>query len=96
MITLTIEIDDEMQKALEWEIADLQGWATERVMEKAKSCANEIIQKALEDNTHTILSEADKLDLQTYLNNQGYILNPIINLPENIKREIIKRAVLPN
>ena len=90
--TLTIPIDDEIQKALEWDIVDLDMWANNAIFNKARQCADEICRQALEDKTHTILSLADKQLLRDYLNNQGIVLTSIKQLPDNIKREIVKRA----
>ena len=92
MKTFNIEIDDEMQKALEWDIVDLDEWARNAVFNKSRQCADEICRLALEDNTHTILSLEDKQLLRQYLDNQGIVLTSIKQLPDNIKKEIVKRA----
>jgi len=93
MRTLSIEIDDEVEKALEWDIAtDLETHFRKFVFAKARQCAIEICRLALEDHTHTILSLADKQLLRTYLDNQGIVLTSVNQLPDNIKKEIVKRA----
>ena len=92
MKTFSIEIDDEVEKALLWDIVDLDEWARNAVFNKARQCANEICKQALEDKTHTILSLEDKQLLRTYLDNQGIVLTSIKQLPDNIKKEIVKRA----
>jgi len=93
MKTLKQQLDDEMQKAMEWDIADpLEVWAKNAVFNKARRCADEICRLALEDKTHTILSLANKQLLRDYLNNQGIVLTSIKQLPDNIKKEIVKRA----
>ena len=92
MKTLSKTIDDEVQKALEWGIVDLDVWHSNAIFNKARRCADQICTHALEDKTHTILSLADKQLLRDYLSNQGIILTSVKELPENIKKEIVKRA----
>ena len=41
-----------------------------------------------------ILSLADKRDLRIWLDNQGIVLTSVKQLPDNIKKEIVKRAVI--
>lgn len=94
MKTFSIEIDNEVQKAMEWDIVDLDFWASNAIFNKARQCADEICRLALEDKTHTILSLEDKQLLRDYLTNQGIILTSVKELPDNIKREIVKRAVI--
>lgn len=92
MKTFSITIDNEVQKAMEWDIIDLDVWANNAVFNKARQCGDEICRLALEDKTHTILSLEDKQLLRDYLNNQGIVLTSVKQLPENIKREIVKRS----
>ena len=92
MKTFSITIDDEIQKALEWDIVDLDVWANNAVFNKARKCADEICRLALEDTTHTILSQANKELLANYLANQGIVLTSVKQLPNGIKKEIVKRA----
>ena len=92
MKTFSITIDDEVQKALEWDIVNLDIWANNAIFNKARQCADEVCRLALEDKTHTILSLSDKQLLRDYLNNQGIVLTSIKQLPDNIKKEIVKRA----
>ena len=92
MKTFNIEIDDEVQKALEWDIVNLDIWANNAIFQKARRCAIEICKLALEDTTHTILSLEDKQLLRDYLSNQGIVLTSVEQLPDNIKKEIVKRA----
>ena len=92
MKIFNIEIDDEVQKALEWDIVNLDIWANNAIFNKARRCADEICTLALEDKTHTILSLEDKQLLRTYLDNQGIVITSVKQLPDNIKKEIVKRA----
>jgi len=92
MKTFNIEIDDEIQKALEWDIVNPDIWVHNTVFDKARRCADEICRLAVEDKTHTILSLEDKQLLRTYLDNQGIIITSVKQLPDNIKKEIVKRA----
>jgi len=94
MKTFNIEIDDEVEKAMEWDIVDLDIWANNAIFNKGRQCGDEICKRALEDKTHTILSLADKQLLRDYLSNQGIVLTSVKELPENIKKEIVKRAVI--
>ena len=90
--TLTINVDDEVQKALEWDILSLDEWAYNAIFNKARRCADEICKMALEDKTHTILSLEDKQLLRQYLDNEGIVITSVKQLPNKIKREIVKRA----
>ena len=90
--TFNITINDESQKALEWDIVDLDAWANNAVNNKIQQCADAICQLALEDETDTILSAEDKQLLRTYLDDNGIVLTSVKKLPNNIKREIVKRA----
>jgi hypothetical protein len=92
MRTLSVEIDDADEKALEWDIFDLDEWARNAIFNKARRCKDEICKLALEDKTHTILSLDDKKLLRDYLDNQGIIITSVKQLPDNIKREIVRRA----
>lgn len=92
MKAFSITIDDEVQKALEWDIVDLDMWANNAIFNKARRCADEICRLALEDKTHTILSLENKQLLRDYLTDQGIVLTSVKDLPENIKKEIVKRA----
>lgn len=94
MKTFDITIDDEVQKAMEWDIVNLDTWAHNAVFNKARQCADEICKRALEDKTHTILSLANKKLLRDYLDTQGIVLTSVKQLPDNIKKEIVKRAVI--
>jgi len=92
MKTISITLDDETQKALEWDILDLDLWARNALFNKARRCADAIIALALEDTDNIILTQTDKQQLRTYLDNQGILIPSIKELPDNIKKEIIKRA----
>jgi len=92
MRTVSVTIDDEVQKALEWDIVDLDIWANNAVFNKARQCADEICKLALEDKTHAILSLENKQLLRDYLTTQGIVLTSVKDLPANIKKEIVKRA----
>jgi len=92
MITVSVQISDEEQKALEWDIVSLQEWADNALHNKARRCADEICRMALEDKTHAILSLENKQLLRDYLTTQGIVLTSVKDLPANIKKEIVKRA----
>ena len=90
---LSVSIDDEVQKALEWGIADLDIFIDNFVRNRARQNSDEICKLAIEDKTGTILSSEDRQALKTYLDNQDIdILTSIKQLPNNVKREIVKRA----
>ena len=92
MKTFEITIDDEVQKALEWDIVNLDVWARNAVFNKARLCTDAICQMALDDDTDTILSSSDKQLLRQYLDNNNIVLTSVKKLPDNIKKEIVKRA----
>ena len=92
MKTFNITIDDAVQKAMEWDIVNLDEWANNAIFNKARRCADSICQLALEDKTNTILSLENKQLLRTYLDNQGIVLTSVKQLPDSIKKEIVKRA----
>ena len=92
MKQVTITLDDEVEKALLWDVVDIDVWVSNAVFNKARQCADEICKQALEDKEHTILTLEEKQLLRDYLTNQGVILTSIKQLPDNIKREIVKRA----
>ena len=94
MKVLSEELDDVVVKALEWDIADpLEVWYKNAIYNKARQCADEICKLAINDKTNTILSAEDRQALKTYLANQGIdILTSIDQLPNNVKKEIVKRA----
>jgi len=87
-----IEIDDATKKALEWDIVDLDIWANNAVYSKARMTTDKICKLALTDKTHTILALQDKITLQQYLSNQGIYITSISDLPEYVKKEIVRRA----
>lgn len=88
----TVQIADEEERALLWDMVSVQEWLDNAIHNKARRCADEICKQALEDKTHTILSLADKKLLRDYLNNQDIVLTSVKQLPNNIKKEIVKRA----
>ena len=93
MKTFNIEIDDEIQKAMEWDIVNLDFWANNAIFNKARQCGDAICELAINDQTGTILSAEDRQELKTYLaNNNIDILTSIRQLPNNVKKEIVKRA----
>ena len=92
MRTLSIELNDEVEKALLWDIVDLDLWARNNLFNKARQCTDEICRVALEDKTHTILTLQEKQLLRDYLTNQGIVLTSIKQLPDNIKLEIVNKA----
>ena len=92
MKTISIDLDDEVEKALLWDIIDIDTWARNAVFNKSRQCADEICKQALEDNTHTILSITDKQLLRDYLSNQNIVLTSIKQLPDYVKKEIVKKA----
>ena len=92
--TITITLNDEAVKALEWDIADdLQLWATIIILNRVKWTYDKLCEEALADTTDTILTVEDKQAIAAMLNNQGItIVRSVKAIPDNIKEEIVKRA----
>ena len=89
--TFTIQIDDAQEKALEWDIVNLDTLPN-AIYTKADWCIERICEMAIKDKTNTILSAPDRQQLRNYLDNQGIVLTSIKDIPLNIKKEIVKRA----
>jgi len=91
---ITITLNDEAVKALEWDIAEeLELWANIVLNNRIKWCYDKLCEEALADTTDTILTVEDKQAIATMLNNQGItIIRSVKALPENVKEEIVKRA----
>ena len=93
MPIISIELNDEEEKALLWDVIDIDLWARNALFNKIRRCADAICELAINDTTGTILSPEDKQALRTYLSNNNIdILTSIRQLPNNVKREIVKRA----
>jgi len=92
MAQYTITLTTEEEKALLWDMISIQEWADNAVHNKARQCADEICRIALEDQTHTILTRAEKRQLRDYLDNQGVVLTSVKQLPINAKRQIVAVA----
>jgi len=91
----TITLADERVKALRWNIVDLQAWADNwlnKMEVKADQCIDAICQLAFDDETHTILTLAEKQQLRDALDAQGIVLTSIEQIPVGIKRQIVAAA----
>lgn len=91
----TITITDEKVKALRWNIVDIQAWADnwlDKMKVKADQCVDAICQLAIEDETHTILTLAEKQQIRDWLDANGIVLTSIKQLPDNIKAQIVTAA----
>jgi len=88
----TIQITDEQEKALLWNIVDLQDWLETSLYGKAERLADKICRLALEDQTNTILTAAEKQTLRSYLTTQGIIFTSIEKLPLYVKSQIVAHA----
>lgn len=92
MADYTITLSTEEEKALRWRILSIQDWLDNFVREAARRNADGICRLALEDQTHTILTLAEKRLLRDYLEQQGIVLASIEQFPDAVKKEIVKRA----
>ena len=88
----TITVTDEELKALTWDIVDPPAWLDNLVHEKARKCADAIITLALDDTTHTILTQDEKRQLVQALDVLGIVINTVDALPNSIKAAIIQKA----
>jgi len=88
----SITLTSEDEKALLWDIGDLQEWADNALLNKARQCTDEICRLALEDNTHTILTLAEKRLLRDWLDAHDIVMTSVKQLPPNIKRQIVAVA----
>jgi hypothetical protein len=88
----TVTLTDVEEKALLWDMMDIQGWIDNAVYNKVRQCTDEICRLALEDQTATILAKAEKRQIQASLNAQGIVLTSIKQLPGDIKGQIVAAA----
>ena len=92
MGTYSITATVEQEKALLWDMANIQEWLENALHNKTRQCTDEICRLALEDKTNTILTAAEKIALRDYLNTQGVIITSVKGLPEAVKKQIVARA----
>lgn len=88
----TVTLSDEEEKAFLWVMVSVQDWLGNAIHSRARQCVDEICRFALEDNTHTILTLAEKRLLRDWLDAHDIVLTSVKKLPNNIKRQIVAAA----
>ena len=92
MADYLIRLSVEEEKALLVDMVSIQEWLNNAIHNKARQCVDEVCRQALEDNTDTILSKAEKQQIATELAKQGRILSTVKSLPEAVKYSIVAKA----
>jgi hypothetical protein len=92
MGTYSVTLDEVEEKALLWDTVDIQRLLDNAMGRKLRWCMDEICRQALEDQTNTIITVAEKRQLQSLLGAQGIVLTSIKQLPIDIKRQIVAAA----
>ena len=88
-----IHIDAEEEKALGVAMADIVEWHTNFIKHRARQEINNIVEAALRPGSD-MLSDEDKKKLREYLDEKGIIVASARDLPMEIKKAIVKRAVI--
>lgn len=84
-----------MEKALKFDIGDLDIWLMNAVITKARISKDKICKLALDDTAHEVLSISDKQNIISQLAEQGLIITSVKQLPEAIRSEIVLKAKFP-
>ena len=88
----TVTLSEEQEKALLTDMGSIQDWLNNAIHNKARQMVDKICDKALSDQTDTILTSTEKQEIVTLLASQGKIISTVKQMPENIKLEIVKKA----
>lgn len=92
MAQYTITLTDEEEKAWRCYMLDVETFLLNAQANRTRRLFDRICRLALEDDTHTILTLAEKRWLRDYLDAQGIILTSIARLPDNVKALIVNAA----
>ncbi len=92
MAQYTITLTDEEEKAWRWDMVDIEAFLVNAQGNRTRRLFERICRLALEDDTHTILTLAEKRWLRDYLDDQGIIMTSITRLPDNVKALIVNAA----
>jgi len=90
--SITVPITDEEEKALLTDILSLQDWLDNAIRNKARQCIDDVCRQALEDETNTVLTAAEKQGIVSALATQGRIITTVKQLPEAVKHQIVAAA----
>lgn len=87
-----IELDDEEVKALEGEVDDIFLFVHNFLHNRARQAIDKACQQALVDGI--MLTPQDKSEIAAELATAGTIITTVKQIPETIKRSIIKKAAI--
>ena len=87
-----VELTAEQEKALLTDMLDISLWIGNAIHNKARQCIDEVCRQALEDNTDTILTKAEKQEIVASLAANGKVISTVKGLPETIKLDIVSKA----
>ena len=88
MISIKIDIDDIEEKALGLEISDISSWLNNFVKNRIRQIQDKIV-----DQSENVLEDDDKKAINQMAIDAGIsIFSKPRDYPEQIKREIVKRA----
>ena len=85
-----VSLDAEEEKALLWDVETIQAWLNNTVQNKIRRCTDEICRLAIEDQTKTILTRAENMQISQAL--AGEIIITVERLPLEVKRQIVAAA----
>jgi len=88
-----IQIDTEEEKALGTAMADIVEWHQNFLRHRARQEINKVVEMALRPNSNMLTNE-DKQKLRQYLDEHGIVVASPRDLPMEIKKAIVKRAVI--
>ena len=92
MAQYTITLTDEEEKAWRCYMLDVETFLLNAQANRTRRLFDRICRLALEDDTHTILTLAEKRWLRDYLDDHGIILTSIGRLPDNVEALIVNAA----
>jgi len=90
-----IQIDTEEEKALKVVMADIVEWHQNFLRHRARQEIDRIVEMALRPGSK-MLTDEDKQKLRQYLDEHGIVVASPRDLPMEIKKAIVKRAVIPS
>ena len=90
-----VTIDTEEEKALGTVMADIVEWHQNFLKHRARQEIDRIVEMALRPGSN-MLSDQDKQKLREYLDKHGIVVASPRDLPTEIKKAIVKRAVIPS
>jgi len=83
-------LTEEEEKALLWNMVDIQEWLDNAIHNKARQCIDSVCHQAL--TTGEALTAEEKREIVTVLSASGEIITSVKKLPEFIKAQIVSKA----